>query len=276
MLTDVDRRISVLVAVAPRLLGDTLAAALRDAPDFEVVGPVGPDEVTSDRVDATVVTGRCPSGMHADVVLELPAGSEWTGSGWLEIGGQRREVPVRSVDAVCGLLRHRTGSEATPDSSEDSSRPHGPPASDFETTLAAAKAGDGAAVTRLYRDHNPPLLRYLRSRAPREAEDLASETWMGVARGLARFDGSERAFRGWLFAIAHNRVAGHYRRPGRDRSEAWPVEALAERDSGVDVAQEALRGMPADAAIAELVAGLNHEMSEVIRLRVIAGLSTAE
>ena len=79
-----------------------------------------------------------------------------------------------------------------------------------------------------------------------------------------------------MFAIARNRLAGHYRAAVRKHGDTWPVERLAERDAGVDVAEEALRGLPADAAIGELVAGLNPEMAEVVRLRVIAGLSTAE
>jgi len=274
MLIAVDRRISVLVAVAPRLLGDTLTAALRDTPEFDVVAR---SDGGTTAVDAAVVTGHCPSDARAPVVLELPSGSEWTGSGWLEVGGRRRQVAPGTLDAVCDLLREQNAAVEQPPAAAVAGVPTAALAPDeFALLLRAAQRGDGAAVTRLYRDHNPSLLRYLRSRAPSDAEDLASETWMGVARGLADFNGNERAFRGWVFAIARNRLAGHYRSPGRHRSDPWPNEALAEHDSGVDVAEEALRGLPADAAIAELVAGLSEEMAEVVRLRVVAGLTAAE
>jgi RNA polymerase sigma-70 factor (ECF subfamily) len=201
-------------------------------------------------------------------VLELPD-MGWDGSAWLEVAGTRRHVAIPTLDAMRDLL---LAAPADAPAVADA----GAAAFAFSSLLAAAKSGDPLAVTQLYRDHNPPLIRYLRSRAPMEAEDLASETWVGVSRTLANFDGNERAFRGWLFAIARNRLAGHYRSSGRHRTEAWPANALEEHDAGLDVAEEAIRGAGADAAISALISGLSDEMAEVVRLRVIAGLSAAE
>ena len=48
--------------------------------------------------------------------------------------------------------------------------------------LAGARAGQGWALAALWRDLHPRLFRYLRSQEPSVAEDLASETWLGVAR----------------------------------------------------------------------------------------------
>jgi RNA polymerase sigma-70 factor (ECF subfamily) len=275
-LESVDRRISVLVAVAPRLLGDTLAAAIGTGAEFELVGPG--TMVGSTRVDATVVSGHCPPSVHADVVLELPDRG-WDGSGWLEVAGHRRQVAIPTVDAMRALLRAAPLEADAPvdaDAPLDADSDAVADADAFASRLAAAKSGDPLAVTRLYRDHNPPLIRYLRSRAPMEAEDLASETWVGVSRTLANFDGNERAFRSWLFVIARNRLAGHYRSSGRHRTVTWPTHALEEHDAGLDVAEEAVRGAGADAAISALISGLSDEMAEVVRLRVIAGLSAAE
>src|SRR3712207_7815589 len=46
------------------------------------------------------------------------------------------------------------------------------------------------------------LLRYLRAQIGQEAEDVASDTWLDVARGLTRFEGDETGFRRWVFTIA--------------------------------------------------------------------------
>ncbi len=54
----------------------------------------------------------------------------------------------------------------------------------FPTILAAARAGEEWALAELYRDLHPRILRYLRALEPAEAEDLASEVWLDVARGL--------------------------------------------------------------------------------------------
>jgi hypothetical protein len=55
----------------------------------------------------------------------------------------------------------------------------------FAAVLAAAKEGSETAFSRLWRDGNPALLRYLRVIAPDAAEDIAADTWLQVVRGLA-------------------------------------------------------------------------------------------
>jgi len=66
---------------------------------------------------------------------------------------------------------------------------------DFAGVLAAAQQGDEAAYARLWRDGNPPLLRYLRVVSSGDPEDVAAETWASVVRGLRRFRGEERDWR---------------------------------------------------------------------------------
>jgi RNA polymerase sigma-70 factor (ECF subfamily) len=55
-----------------------------------------------------------------------------------------------------------------------------------------AQSGSEAALTLLWRDANPALLRYLRVIAPDAAEDIAAETWLQVVRGLPGFRGTNR------------------------------------------------------------------------------------
>ena len=59
--------------------------------------------------------------------------------------------------------------------------------------MAAAREGSEWALAALYRELQPRLLGYLRTRDWSEAEDIASETWMAVTRGLPRFQGDEVA-----------------------------------------------------------------------------------
>ena len=54
----------------------------------------------------------------------------------------------------------------------------------FPNILAAAQTGAEWALAELYRDLHPPILRYLRAMDPSEAEDLASEVWLAVARRM--------------------------------------------------------------------------------------------
>jgi len=77
---------------------------------------------------------------------------------------------------------------------------------EFAEVLAAAQQGSEAAFSRLWRDGNPALLRYLRVMAPESAEDTAAETWLHVVRGLAGFRGDEQAWRAWLFTTARRRA----------------------------------------------------------------------
>ena len=76
----------------------------------------------------------------------------------------------------------------------------------FDELIARARHGDETAFVRVFRDVQPGLLAFLRVRDPGSEEDLASETWSEVARGLARFTGDERGFRGWVFTIARQRA----------------------------------------------------------------------
>jgi RNA polymerase sigma-70 factor (ECF subfamily) len=145
---------------------------------------------------------------------------------------------------------------------------------EFEVTLARAQAGDEAAFGRIFSDVQPALLRYLRVIAP-EAEDVAGETWLQVAAGLAGFRGGEQAFRSWLFTIARHRAADAGR--SRTRRPAVPLEVSGAEEQLVapDAAEAALEAVSARAVVA-LIATLPREQAEIIMLRVVAGLEVAE
>jgi RNA polymerase sigma-70 factor (ECF subfamily) len=145
----------------------------------------------------------------------------------------------------------------------------------FESVLSGAQAGASWALTILYRELHPRVLRYLSVREPAEAEDLASEVWLDVAAGIGRFRGDEEGFRAWVFTIARRRLLDLQRRASVRRVKPVPLDLLGgERGIG-DAEGEALASIQADAAIT-LIATLPPDQSEVVLLRVIGDLSVAE
>jgi len=145
----------------------------------------------------------------------------------------------------------------------------------FESVLTAAQVGADWAVATLYRDLHPAVLRYLRTQERREAEDLGSETWLAIARGLPRFRGGEADFRRWVFSIAHRRLIDFRRQTGRRRTQLAPSDWMAERMSSGDAEADAMDHLGTEAALA-LIATLPPDMAEVVLLRVVAGLSADE
>ena len=86
---------------------------------------------------------------------------------------------------------------------------------EFPQVLSAAARGDEEAFARLWHDLQPRVLRYFAVVSPAAAEDLASETWLGVVRGIERFRGTEPAFRAWVFTIARHEALDWWRRAAR-------------------------------------------------------------
>jgi RNA polymerase sigma-70 factor (ECF subfamily) len=145
----------------------------------------------------------------------------------------------------------------------------------FESVLSGAQAGAGWALTILYRDLHPRVLRYLSAREPAEAEDLASEVWLDVAQGIARFRGDEQGFRSWVFTIARRRLLDLHRRKSVRKAKQVPLELLGGHRGVGDVEDEALASLEADAALA-LIAKLPPDQADVVLLRVLGDLSVSE
>jgi RNA polymerase sigma-70 factor (ECF subfamily) len=153
----------------------------------------------------------------------------------------------------------------------------------FQGILAAAQDGGEWAVAILYRWLHPAVVSYLRSRAGDEAEDLASETWIAVARGLTKFSGDEPAFRSWVFTIAHRRLIDHHRATARrprtrtlHATEGDNHDGPVELPAADDPAGEVLDAVAGDEAVRRIVALLPPDQAEIILLRVVGGLPTED
>jgi RNA polymerase sigma-70 factor (ECF subfamily) len=144
---------------------------------------------------------------------------------------------------------------------------------DFAGLLAAAQRGSEPAFSRLWRDANPALLRYLRVIAAGAEEDIAAETWVHVVRGLAAFRGDEAAWRAWLFTTARRRTVDWARRRARRREAPLADVTPMQVPVTADCADVAIEHLSTAAALA-LLSGLPRLQAEVVLLRVVAGLDT--
>ncbi len=145
----------------------------------------------------------------------------------------------------------------------------------FPTVLAAAQAGGGWAFEALYRDLAAPVTGYLRLHGAVEPDDLASETFLGVFRGLRSFTGDEAQFRGWVFTIAHRRLLDDWRRAGRRPLLAGgDLDAVLERSqlSGGNVEDDALVVI-GSARVEAMCASLAPDQRAVLLLRILADLT---
>jgi RNA polymerase sigma-70 factor (ECF subfamily) len=145
----------------------------------------------------------------------------------------------------------------------------------FDCVLAAARAGAEWALTILYRELHPRVLRYLSARERVEAEDVASEVWLDVASGLHRFEGDEAGFRAWVFTIARRRLLDLRRRAAVRKTAPTPHEMLG-GDRGIgNVEEEALAALGTDEALT-WIADLSPDQADVVLLRVLGDLSVGE
>lgn len=142
---------------------------------------------------------------------------------------------------------------------------------DLSAAVPAAQRGDEAAFRLLYRAVQPGLLRYLRVLVGADAEDVASEAWLQIARDLASFRGDADGFRGWAATIARHRALDHLRSRRRRPAQSAQVEELTELPSDMDTAGSALEALSTGAAL-ELIAGLPQDQAEAVLLRVVMGL----
>ena len=117
------------------------------------------------------------------------------------------------------------------------------------------------------------FLRYLRALVADDAEDIASETWLNVARDLTTFHGDDDQLP-WL---------GHHHRPQpRPRPQAphqppphtiaVPVEELVGLAASDDTATSAIDAVATTNAV-RLIATLPADQAEAVLLRAVIGLS---
>lgn len=116
----------------------------------------------------------------------------------------------------------------------------------------------------VFRRLGPPVLAYLRAANSAMHEDLLSDVFVSVTRGLHKFEGDEAALRRWVFTIARNRLRDEHRRTATRRAK----HASAEVSKGSFETPE-----PFDPALVAALQALTAEQREVVMLRFVADLS---
>jgi RNA polymerase sigma-70 factor, ECF subfamily len=100
-------------------------------------------------------------------------------------------------------------------------------APDDQVLVQRLLAGDEAAFTRLVEKYHGALLRLARIFVPSQAvaEEVVQESWVGVIRGLPKFEGRS-SLKTWIFRILTNRARTRGAREGR----SVPFSALGNPD----------------------------------------------
>jgi RNA polymerase sigma-70 factor, ECF subfamily len=173
------------------------------------------------------------------------------------------------------------------------------PPSDLEL-VRRLRAGDEMAFMMLVDDLGPAMLRvarmYVASMAV--AEEVVQDTWLGVLRGIDRFEGRS-SLRTWIFRICTNIAKTRGQREGRSLpfaalagddldTPSWDPSAFLSADEEGAGQWSSLphdwRGLPEERleaaetreVVADAIEALPPMQAEVIRLRDVAGWTSEE
>lgn len=142
---------------------------------------------------------------------------------------------------------------------------------EFAQLLAAARLGEGAALTELWHRYAPLVAGFARGRGAHEVDEVTSDVFLGAFSGLGGFAGDEAGFRAWLFTIARRKVVDEVRRRRRAvPSVTWDPEDHDE-PAPEDVADTVVSRV-ASQEVLEAIARLTPEQRDVILLRLVADL----
>ena len=149
-------------------------------------------------------------------------------------------------------------------------------AADDRALVAAAQAGDRAALDTLLRRHYDRVHAICRRIAgsSRDADDAAQEAMISIVRGLARFDG-RAAFSTWTYRIATNAALDEIRK--RDRRPAPHVDAEGSTPDVADaLSHRRIEGVADRLAIDQALDALPEEFRLAVVLRDLCDLDYAE
>jgi RNA polymerase sigma-70 factor, ECF subfamily len=143
---------------------------------------------------------------------------------------------------------------------------------DFPELLSRAKSGDESAFAELFRATQPIVLRYLSSLAAASmVDDIASDTWVSVVKGLESFvDDDPGGFQAWVLTTARRRWIDEVRRRNR-RPESPAGDEMVDVAALSDVESEVDQRLGERSAI-DLLKRLPPDQAEVVMLRAVAGL----
>lgn len=148
----------------------------------------------------------------------------------------------------------------------------------LDALVSGVRAGDRDAIAAVYLEVAPALRGFLLRRVSHGevADDLVEHTFVELIEGCDRLRGDGRSLRAWLYRAARNNLAD-WRKSAARRSDAelTPARAASVADPDPDPADQAVRRSP-DPELRAALASLTAEQREVVELRMVADLSTAQ
>jgi RNA polymerase sigma-70 factor (ECF subfamily) len=104
-----------------------------------------------------------------------------------------------------------------------------------------------------------------------DAEDLASETWLQIARDIRSFRDEGVGFRGWAVTIARHRALDYLRHLQRRPVTGLSVDVLVDLPDEFDTAERVVQLASTNATVA-FIATLPRDQAEAVLLRIVVGL----
>jgi RNA polymerase sigma-70 factor, ECF subfamily len=155
--------------------------------------------------------------------------------------------------------------------------------------LERLRGGDEEAFVTLVRRHHAALVRLASAYVPNlaVAEEVVQESWLGVVRGIDRFEGRS-SLKTWLYRIVVNRartagVREHRETPIDLTGSAEPVERFGPDGAWADPpvpwteqVEDRLTAAAMSGRIHESLAQLPEMQRQVVTLRDLDGLSSGE
>ena len=143
-----------------------------------------------------------------------------------------------------------------------------------------AVSGEPVAIELLIGRVHPVVVRYCRSRmsaGPRSlatADDIAQEACLAVLTALPSFRREGKPFLAFVYGIASHKVADAHRSAARARS--LPMAEVPDAPSTERGPEQFVVASSTATVVDELLSHLPDVQQEILRLRVVAGLSTQE
>ena len=138
-----------------------------------------------------------------------------------------------------------------------------------EDLMLAYGGGDGAAFEALYARHRGPLFRFLahQLRDHALAEELYQDVWQRVIVARARYR-PEARFSTWLYQIAHNRIADHWRALQHRPAAPADAQERTEREADPQDPERQLSAFEERRRLQRALQELPEDQREVVLLRL--------
>ena len=153
-------------------------------------------------------------------------------------------------------------------------------ADDLDVLIDAAVGGEREAVEGVLSWIRPLVVRYCRARVGGQektfasADDIAQEVCLAVLTALPSYRDQGRSFLAFVYGIAAHKVADAHRSSARNRAE--PVSEVPDIQDLADGPEAQVMQVELAGRMATLLGLLPAKQREIIRLRVVVGLSAEQ